>query len=223
MSETDTSSFRTLGTSSVLVGASLKRKEDARLVAGRGRYLDDMTLPGLLHLGLVRSPHAHARVVAVDGGGGAAARRRRGGVDAPRSARAGGARSRRSYPSRVDAVYRHPVLAGDRVRHAGEARRGGRGRGSLSAWPTRSSASASVRAAARGGHARGAGRAVGAARPRGVAGQSRGGERVRDRAGGRGLRRGGRRSWRRASPIRVSRGCRSSRAACWPPRTRRAC
>jgi carbon-monoxide dehydrogenase large subunit len=45
----------------VLVGASPKRKEDGRFVAGGGRYLDDVRVPGLLHLALVRSPHARAR------------------------------------------------------------------------------------------------------------------------------------------------------------------
>ncbi|MGH7350006.1 MAG: hypothetical protein ACREI6_08300, partial [Candidatus Rokuibacteriota bacterium] len=50
----------------MLVGASPKRKEDGRFVAGRGRYLDDVRVPGLLHLVLVRSPHAHARVARVD-------------------------------------------------------------------------------------------------------------------------------------------------------------
>ena len=44
-----------------LPGARVKRLEDPRLLAGRGRYLDDVTLPGLLHAAFVRSPHAHAR------------------------------------------------------------------------------------------------------------------------------------------------------------------
>ena len=51
----------------VLVGASPKRKEDARFITGRGRYLDDISMPALLHLALVRSPHAHARVARIDG------------------------------------------------------------------------------------------------------------------------------------------------------------
>ena len=51
----------------MLVGASPKRKEDGRFVAGRGRYLDDVRVPDLLHAVLVRSPHAHARVVSIDG------------------------------------------------------------------------------------------------------------------------------------------------------------
>ncbi|HSF06959.1 MAG TPA: xanthine dehydrogenase family protein molybdopterin-binding subunit [Methylomirabilota bacterium] len=45
-----------------VVGRSLKRKEDRALVAGRGRYLDDFTLPDMLHVGVVRSTHAHARL-----------------------------------------------------------------------------------------------------------------------------------------------------------------
>ena len=47
------------------VGKSVKRTEDARLLTGRGRYLEDMRLPGMLHLGLVRSPHAHARILGI--------------------------------------------------------------------------------------------------------------------------------------------------------------
>ena len=49
-----------------LVGARIHRREDPRLVSGRGRYVDDFTLPGMLHMALVRSPHAHARVGGVD-------------------------------------------------------------------------------------------------------------------------------------------------------------
>jgi carbon-monoxide dehydrogenase large subunit len=49
-----------------LIGASPRRKEDRRLLVGAGRYLDDLTRDGLLHLGVVRSPHAHARVLKVD-------------------------------------------------------------------------------------------------------------------------------------------------------------
>jgi aerobic carbon-monoxide dehydrogenase large subunit len=48
------------------IGSSPRRKEDRRLLVGGGRYLDDLTREGLLHLGVVRSAHAHARVLAVD-------------------------------------------------------------------------------------------------------------------------------------------------------------
>ncbi|HLV59594.1 MAG TPA: aerobic carbon-monoxide dehydrogenase large subunit [Natronosporangium sp.] len=42
------------------------RKEDARFVRGRGTYVDDVTLPGMLHGAVLRSPHAHARIVSID-------------------------------------------------------------------------------------------------------------------------------------------------------------
>ncbi len=45
---------------------SVPRKEDGRFVRGRGTFLDDVTRPGMLHGAILRSPHAHARVVAVD-------------------------------------------------------------------------------------------------------------------------------------------------------------
>ena len=48
------------------IGAALPRKEDYRLVTGQGRYLDDIVFPGCLHAHFVRSPHAHARIVAID-------------------------------------------------------------------------------------------------------------------------------------------------------------
>src|SRR5437899_10001277 len=59
-----------------LFGASVRRREDARLVTGRGRYVADVALPGLLHVAVHRSPHAHARIVRID----AEAVRRRPGV-----------------------------------------------------------------------------------------------------------------------------------------------
>jgi carbon-monoxide dehydrogenase large subunit len=47
------------------VGRPLKRTEDPKLITGRGQYVDDITLPGLGHLAFLRSPHAHARVIAL--------------------------------------------------------------------------------------------------------------------------------------------------------------
>ncbi|HSE06846.1 MAG TPA: xanthine dehydrogenase family protein molybdopterin-binding subunit [Methylomirabilota bacterium] len=47
-------------------GRPIPRKEDARLVTGRGRFGDDFNLPGQAHAHLVRSPHAHARILSVD-------------------------------------------------------------------------------------------------------------------------------------------------------------
>jgi carbon-monoxide dehydrogenase large subunit len=51
------------------IGAPVRRKEDFRLLTGRGRYGDDLALPGLAYAAFVRSPHAHARIVAIDGAG----------------------------------------------------------------------------------------------------------------------------------------------------------
>jgi carbon-monoxide dehydrogenase large subunit len=42
------------------------RKEDARFVRGRGNYIDDVRLPGMLHGAVLRSPYAHARIVSID-------------------------------------------------------------------------------------------------------------------------------------------------------------
>src|SRR5262245_26295051 len=47
-------------------GAPVLRKEDGRLLIGRGRYVSDVVLPGMVHAAFVRSPHAHARLHAVD-------------------------------------------------------------------------------------------------------------------------------------------------------------
>ncbi len=48
------------------IGHSVKRKEDARFIRGRGTYVDDITLPGMLHMELLRSPFAHARIRSID-------------------------------------------------------------------------------------------------------------------------------------------------------------
>jgi carbon-monoxide dehydrogenase large subunit len=42
------------------------RKEDPRFIRGRGRYVDDVQLPGMLHLAILRTPLAHARIVSID-------------------------------------------------------------------------------------------------------------------------------------------------------------
>src|SRR5262245_43629226 len=48
------------------VGRGIKRVEDERFVTGRGRYVDDVQLPGTVHIAVVRSPHAHARILGID-------------------------------------------------------------------------------------------------------------------------------------------------------------
>jgi aerobic carbon-monoxide dehydrogenase large subunit len=47
-------------------GASVKRKEDPALLTGRGRYVDDIHLPGMLEVVVLRSPHAHAMIRGID-------------------------------------------------------------------------------------------------------------------------------------------------------------
>ncbi len=50
-------------------GRARPRKEDARLITGRTRWTDNITLPGMLHLGMVRSPVAHGRITSIDTSG----------------------------------------------------------------------------------------------------------------------------------------------------------
>src|SRR5216684_1864650 len=48
------------------MGHSMKRKEDARFLRGQGKYVDDVKLPGMLYLDIVRSPYAHAKILNID-------------------------------------------------------------------------------------------------------------------------------------------------------------
>jgi carbon-monoxide dehydrogenase large subunit len=48
------------------LGASRKRVEDNRFIRGKGNYTDDITLPGMLHMEILRSPLAHARIKSID-------------------------------------------------------------------------------------------------------------------------------------------------------------
>ena len=48
------------------MGHSVRRKEDPRFIRGKGNYVDDLKLPGMLHLDIVRSPMAHARIVSIN-------------------------------------------------------------------------------------------------------------------------------------------------------------
>ena len=112
------------------IGAPVRRREDFRLLTGQGRYADDVNAPGQTYAAFVRSPHAHADVVAVD------AARARGiagvlGVFTGRdlvadgvgtiptliAERGGGIRNRDGSPFAEPPWY---PLATDRVRHVGE-------------------------------------------------------------------------------------------------------
>jgi carbon-monoxide dehydrogenase large subunit len=48
------------------MGHSMKRKEDPRLIRGQGRYVDDIQLPGMLYMDIVRSPYAHAKIKSIN-------------------------------------------------------------------------------------------------------------------------------------------------------------
>ena len=48
------------------IGRERRRKEDQRLITGRTRWTDNIALPGMLHLAMVRSPFAHAKIVSID-------------------------------------------------------------------------------------------------------------------------------------------------------------
>lgn len=110
-----------------LMGATVKRKEDPRLIRGAGAYVADLKLPGMLHVALVRRPYAHARIRGID----ASAARSMPGVVTVVTGRdmlavceplplassgEGGESGGEVYTGRV----RH-VLAVERARHAGEA------------------------------------------------------------------------------------------------------
>ena len=48
------------------IGAPIRRKEDVKFLTGKGEYIDDLKLPGMLHAAILRSPHAHARIISID-------------------------------------------------------------------------------------------------------------------------------------------------------------
>ena len=107
------------GAPASVVGSRLKRKEDHRLVTGRGRYLDDLRIPGVLHAALVRSAHARARIDRIDGADALAIPgviAVLGLVELPECA--GGVPP--LVPSPRLRPYRQPVLAGPETRCVGE-------------------------------------------------------------------------------------------------------
>jgi carbon-monoxide dehydrogenase large subunit len=103
------------------VGAARRRKEDARLITGRTMWTDNVTLPGMLHVAILRSPFAHARITRVDT---ADARTQPGVVDAfgGRDVAEDQGTLPCAWPVTADIVHPdHPPLAVDEVRHVGEA------------------------------------------------------------------------------------------------------
>jgi len=103
------------------VGAPRRRKEDARLISGRTAWTENLTLPGMLHLAILRSPMAHARILRVDTG---AALREPGVVAAFSGADVAAVQGSLpcAWPVTADIVHPdHPPMAVDEVRHTGEA------------------------------------------------------------------------------------------------------
>ena len=103
------------------LGLARLRKEDARLITGQTNWTDNITLPGLLHIAYLRSPHAHARIVSVDTSGATG----QPGVVAAFSG-ADFADEQGSlpcaWPVTPDIVIpAHPPMATDEVRYVGEA------------------------------------------------------------------------------------------------------
>ncbi|TRM79699.1 hypothetical protein DJ531_13380, partial [Sulfolobus sp. A20-N-F6] len=50
----------------MVIGQRIKRKEDLKLITGSGRYIDDIEYPGTVHLYILRTPIAHAKVKKID-------------------------------------------------------------------------------------------------------------------------------------------------------------
>jgi carbon-monoxide dehydrogenase large subunit len=49
-----------------MVGSPIKRREDPRLITGQATYVDDIKIPGMLHMAVLRSPYGHARITSID-------------------------------------------------------------------------------------------------------------------------------------------------------------
>ncbi|TVT39851.1 molybdopterin-dependent oxidoreductase [Amycolatopsis rhizosphaerae] len=103
------------------VGKARTRKEDARLITGRTRWTDNTVLPGLLHLAVLRSPFAHARINGID----TSEAKDRPGVIAVYTAAdldpEGAIGMPCAWPVTPDMKHpRRPVLAAHRVNFAGE-------------------------------------------------------------------------------------------------------
>jgi carbon-monoxide dehydrogenase large subunit len=101
-------------TSEFGIGARLPRLEDARFLQGRGQFCADINLPGMLHATFVRSPHAHARIVAVRKPQGAGSRV----YQAADLSGVGRMRSTAKLPGFKPSDW--PILAAGKVRHVGE-------------------------------------------------------------------------------------------------------
>ena len=102
-----------------LMGTSVQRVEDPRILTGRGRYVDDLQLPGTLHAAFVRSPFPHARITGIN----AIAAREAPGVALVLTA---AEMAEHAFPFQLQGAENqhspvHSALASDRVRLVGDA------------------------------------------------------------------------------------------------------
>ena len=49
-----------------VIGTRMLRREDPALLTGEGKYTNDLNIPGALHLAVLRSPYAHAKIISID-------------------------------------------------------------------------------------------------------------------------------------------------------------
>ena len=106
------------------IGARVRRKEDKRFITGRGNYTDDINRPGQAHAVFLRSPHAHAKIIAIDtkaamAAGAVAVLTGKDVADAGINGLPCGwlIHNKDGSPMKEPA---HPVIALDRVRHVGD-------------------------------------------------------------------------------------------------------
>ena len=100
------------------IGQAVPRKEDLRLITGRGTYVSDLQLPRTKHVAFLRSPHAHARISALD----ASQAWVLAGIQAVFTGQDFGAAALRAQSALPDYIETaQPVLARDKARFAGEA------------------------------------------------------------------------------------------------------
>lgn len=102
------------------IGRSLPRKEDRRLLTGTSRFIDDLRRPGALRARIVRSPHAHARIVSIDAGRAVAHPGVRDVITAADLPSGTSPIPMRMYPRPGMDRLLQPVLAGEAVRYVGE-------------------------------------------------------------------------------------------------------
>lgn len=97
------------------IGKSMKRVEDPRLLTGKGKYLDDVVVPGMAHAAMLRSPFAHARIKSID----VSAARALPGVICVVTGREFAETTGPTVTFSSPAVVQ-PAIAIDKVRHVGE-------------------------------------------------------------------------------------------------------